>query len=233
MKEFTLASFNIGSCSKMYNGYDERDLRAVARAIGDSGADIIGCQEVDFGCRRSKGVDMPKYFSENAGYPYYHFIKIRDFQGGEYGTLLLSKFPIVERATINYKVDVATQGTSCGYIVADIGGQRVTVFNTHLSIESEAGNLDTLRCLNDELTAYKASRGGFLCTGDYNTQSDVVLSHVKGVRAANKDLKTYADVSIDNVLYTEEFTVTDVRTVETTRNWVSDHNMLLMTIAER
>ena len=227
MKEFVLASFNIGAAGKMYNGYDERDLSAIADFIGDCGADVVAMQEVDIGCRRSKGVDMVSYVSEKAGYPYTHFITIRPFQYGLYGTAIISKHPIVDKKTINYKVKVAKQGTSCGYAVIDLGGDTVTVFNTHLSCESDEGNLDTMSCLNDELKQYYGEHGGFLCCGDFNTSPAVVSSHITWVSHANKDLYTYADRSIDNVLYTKEFEVYDVHTLDATTDMISDHNMLI------
>ena len=230
MKKFVLASFNIGAAGKMYNRYDERDLSAIADFIKNCGADVVCMQEVDRGCSRSNGVDMTAFISERAGYPYYHFIVIRPFQGGEYGTAILSKYPITEKKTINYKVKVAKQGTSCGYAVLDIDGRRVTVFNTHLSCESDAGNFDTMSCLDHELRDYYAERGGFLCCGDFNTSPAVVSDNIRWLSYANKDLYTYADRSIDNVLYTKHFDVTDVKTLDATTDLISDHNMLICTV---
>ena len=228
MKKFTLASFNIGACSKMFGRYDEKDLFAVADLIRSVGADVIALQEVDRGCARSGGVDMAAVIAHRAGYRYRHFITIRPFQGGRYGTAILSRFPILKRKTINYKVEVAKQGTSCGYVVLDVDGVAVTVFNTHLSCESEAANLDTMRCLDGILSSYGRP---FLCCGDFNTSPAVVSAHVGGVRLANKDLHTYADVSIDNVLYTKGISVSDVHTVDATTVPVSDHNVLVCKVS--
>ena len=227
MKEFTLASFNIGAASKMFGRYDIKDLSEIAEFIKNCGADIVACQEVDLCCRRSDFTDMPAYLSERAGYPYYHFIEIRPFQDGKYGTLILSKFEITERKTINYKVKVAKQGTSCGYVTVNVGGKPVTVFNTHLSCESDEGNADTMACLNDELSAFIAGHGDVLCCGDFNTSPAAVAAGIPFLSLANKDLYTYADRSIDNVLYTGGFEITDVRTLDATTYPVSDHNMLI------
>ena len=230
MKKFTLASFNIGAASKMYNKYDKRDLEAIAGFIKDCGADIVAMQEVDCGCDRSAGIDMAAYISEHALYAYYHFITIRPFQNGLYGTAILSKYPITDKKTINYKVKIAKQGTSCGYITFDFDGGCVTVFNTHLSCESDAANLDTMSCLDYELREYYSERGGFLCCGDFNTSPAVISENIKWLRLANKDLYTYADRSIDNVLYTKNFEISEVRTKDATTNLISDHNMLLCTV---
>ena len=230
MKKFVLASFNIGAASKMYNKYDPHDLYAIAGFIKECGADIVALQEVDCGCDRSAGVDMAAYISDNADYPFYHFITIRPFQNGLYGTAILSKYPITDKKTINYKVKIAKQGTSCGYITVDLDGAPVTVFNTHLSCESDSANIDTVNCLDFELREFYSERGGFLCCGDFNTSPVVVSDNIRWLNYANKDLYTYADRSIDNVLYTKHFEISDVRTKDATTDMISDHNMLLCTV---
>ena len=200
MNSITRASFNIGACSKMFGRYDEKDLYAVAGVIKKAGADVIALQEVDRGCSRSLGVDMAALIGRAAGYRYRHFIAIRPFQGGTYGTAILSRYPIIKRKTINYNVKVAKQGTSCGYAVINVNGSP--------------------------LTAYP---GAFCCCGDFNTSPSVIAAHVSGVTLANRDLHTYADVCIDNVLC-RGVSARSVRTVDATTELISDHNMLMCEI---
>lgn len=214
----------------MYRGYDIRDLNAIAEFIRECGADIVALQEVDCGCDRSEGVDMPSFISEKAGYPYYYFITIRPFQNGLYGTAIMSRFPITDSKIINYRVSVATQGTSCGYITVDIEGLPVTVFNTHLSCESDKANLETMNCLDFELREFYSKNGGFLCCGDFNTSPSVITENIKWLKTANKDLHTYETKSIDNVLYTASYEVKDVKTLDATSGLISDHNMLICTV---
>lgn len=227
MKTFRLASFNIGASAKMYGRYDETDLFAIADLIKRCGADVVALQEVDRGCARSGGVDMASVIARRAGYRFRHFITIRPFQGGKYGTAILSRFPVTGRKTINYDVRIAKQGTSCGYVTLDTGDGEVTVFNTHLSCESEEANLETMRCLDGILSGYG---GELLCCGDFNTLPDVVAGHMHGVRLANTSFCTYEDRGIDNILYTGGFEVTDVSTVDATSEKISDHNMLICTV---
>ena len=111
---FMLGSFNICSAHFQEKRYMDKNLRLIAGKIRESGADVVALQEVDRGAERSKGVDMPDRLSEMSGLHHHYFIKIRDFEGGEYGTAILSRFPIHEAATLQYPVKVATQGTSCG-----------------------------------------------------------------------------------------------------------------------
>ncbi len=227
MKTFRLVSYNICSAHFAEGHYTENNLRLLADTLTDKSFDAVCLQEVDKGAMRSEGVDMTARLAEFAGYSYTYFIKIRDFQGGEYGTAILSRHPIIEAQTLNFAVKIAKQGTSCGYVVLDVAGERVTLFNTHLSIESDEANTDTMLCLGDILNEYADKNGAkLLCCGDFNTNPDKLAKHLPRFSRANADLLTYADRSIDNVLYLG-YQVENVHTVDTTTSCVTDHNMLV------
>ncbi len=228
MKKFTLASLNICSAHFIKEAYSDQNLRLIADEIRRSGADIIALQEVDVGAARSDRVDMPQRLSAQTGLPFHYFIKIRDFEGGEYGTAILSRYPIMDQGTINYPVKLATQGTSCGYCVINVEGVPVTVFNTHLSVESEAANTETLHCLSDVLKGYlHTHREGLLVCGDFNTGVEKVKKHLPWMKRAHEGLVTYGNVSIDHILYTGAVTVRRVRTMDTCHDRITDHHMVL------
>jgi endonuclease/exonuclease/phosphatase family metal-dependent hydrolase len=228
MAIFTLASFNICSAHFREGHYTEDNLVRLADCIRESTADVICLQEVDRGAARSECVDMPARLAELSNLKYHYFIKIRDFQGGEYGTAVLSRYPILNSATMNYPVRIATQGTSCGYVVIDINGVPVTVFNTHLSIENEESNTETLVCLGDVLKKHvDAGKGAFLCCGDFNTSPTKVAAYIPWASLAHNGLTTYADRSIDHILYVSPISVSNTRTMDTQVDGVTDHNMVL------
>jgi endonuclease/exonuclease/phosphatase family metal-dependent hydrolase len=227
MPTFTLASFNICSAHFREGHYTEDNLRRLAEQITQSGADVVCLQEVDRGAARSDRVDMPAYLSEHTELKHHYFIKIRDFQGGEYGTAILSRYPITDAKTLNYPVTVATQGTSCGYAVLDVEGMPVTVFNTHLSVENEESNTETLCCLGDILATLRREEKSFLCCGDFNTSPKKVARFIPWVNLAHNGLTTYADRSIDHILYFGKITVANTRTMNTQKDKVTDHNMVL------
>ncbi len=224
MKSFTLASFNICSAHFREGHYTDDNLARLAACIRDSHADVVALQEVDRGAERSQHVDMPARLSAMSRLPYHYFIKIRDFQGGEYGTAILSRYPITECRTMNYPVRIATQGTSCGYAVLDMDGTPVTIYNTHLSCESEKANTETLQCLEAILTQ---ASGSFLVCGDFNTSPEKVARYLPTISRAHDGLITYADRSIDHILYTAPITVHNVRTMDTQSDGTTDHYMLL------
>lgn len=227
MKSFRLVSYNICSSHFLHGHYTKENLQLLADSISDPSFGVVCLQEVDQVCTRSEGVDMTKELASMAGYPYTYFIKIRDFQGGEYGTAILSRYSIIKAETLNFAVRIAKQGTSCGYAVLDVEGEHVTVFNTHLSVESDQANTETMLCLGDILSEYvQKNKGRILCCGDFNTNPDKIAKLLPMFEYANHGLYTYADRSIDNVLYLG-YEVIDVHTCNTTASRVTDHNMLI------
>ncbi len=77
------------------------DFPIMARVIAESGADIIGLNEMR---DRGKGrdyTDQTKALSELSGIPNYYFARaINMIGGGPYGNAFLSKIPIVKAQTI-------------------------------------------------------------------------------------------------------------------------------------
>ncbi len=228
MSTFTLASFNICSAHFREGHYTDDNLARLAAFIRESNVDVVALQEVDIGAERSERVDMPARLSNMTGLAYHYFIKIRDFQGGEYGTAILSRYPITASETMHYPVRIATQGTSCGYAVLDVQGTPVTLYNTHLSCETEEANTETLQCLGAVLDTHTAAgKGPFLVCGDFNTSPAKVAQYLPHIHRAHDGLVTYADRSIDHILYTDPITVTNVRTIDTQSDGTTDHYMLL------
>lgn len=231
MPTFTLASFNICSAHFQTKTYTPENLEAIAAHIRASGADVVCLQEVDRGAARSERVDMPARLAEMSGLSHRYFIKIRDFQGGEYGTAILSRYPITAAETMNFPVSIATQGTSCGYVVLDVEGTPVTVFNTHLSVENEESNTECLLCLGDILSRHRRTHGGLLCCGDFNTGVRKVSRFLPDFARAHEGIHTYADRSIDHILYTAPYAVANTRTRDTQSDGATDHHMVLTEVS--
>lgn len=75
---------------------DENDqLAAIGAFIKASGAAIIGLQEVDSVCTRTRGVDQMKELGKITGM-YYAFVRHYAYQGGAYGMGILSRYPIAQ-----------------------------------------------------------------------------------------------------------------------------------------
>ena len=89
MKDMTIATYNIR------HGHDVGfDWKKIAEIVHRSGADIIGFQEIDMYTHRISGRDTVNGLSEAIDFPYAVFVPAMDFDGGQYGTAILSRFPI-------------------------------------------------------------------------------------------------------------------------------------------
>jgi endonuclease/exonuclease/phosphatase family metal-dependent hydrolase len=86
-------SYNVHHCNPPLKP-DVIDLDAVAAVLKKEGPDIVALQEIDMGARRSGSVNQAAEIAAKAGYPFFYFAKAIDFDGGEYGVAILSKFPI-------------------------------------------------------------------------------------------------------------------------------------------
>ena len=92
-----IASYNIAG------GNYDKELSAIAQDIIDCGADIVGIQEVDMFADRSGNIDMLDIIAKKAGFEYKLFVHAINIKGGEYGTSIISKYPIVESEIIPLK----------------------------------------------------------------------------------------------------------------------------------
>lgn len=69
------------------------DVDAIVEVIRKQSPDLVALQEVDVNTGRSGNIDQAKVIAEKLGM-YYFFAKAIDYDGGEYGQAILSKFPI-------------------------------------------------------------------------------------------------------------------------------------------
>ncbi len=109
-----------------YNIYSaqKKGIEAIAEVIKKNDPELVGLQEVEVNSI-NMNFDTGKRLSELTGMPYYYFVKARDLVQGEYGNLILSKFPLKETKT--YLLDVLTSEANA-YIRA-LGTVKVTKEN--------------------------------------------------------------------------------------------------------
>lgn len=72
------------------------DLERSAAVVGDTGADLIGLQELDRGVRRSGGVDQPGQIAQLTGMDVRFHRTVRT-GGGEYGIAVATRAPVEDR----------------------------------------------------------------------------------------------------------------------------------------
>src|SRR5690606_19457021 len=71
------------------------DMDLFASIINEVKPDLVALQEVDKNAKRTGVIDITKELSKRTGLNG-HFVKHRDFQGGEYGNAILSRFPVTD-----------------------------------------------------------------------------------------------------------------------------------------
>jgi endonuclease/exonuclease/phosphatase family metal-dependent hydrolase len=112
--KLTIASYNI-----MHGGLSGYDMKKLVESIVECGADLIGVQEVDIGAKRSGGRDIAAMMAAELGYEV-RFSRSLDFQGGSYGSVILSRYPIVD-FTAHMLVSGKYEQRSIGCATVQIG----------------------------------------------------------------------------------------------------------------
>lgn len=221
-----IATYNIA------NGYwSGHDMQRLADDILKVSPDIIGLQEVDRFCKRSKYIDTVKLLSELTGYKYTHYTKNISLEGdrevygtdGEYGTAVFSRYPIVSsEAVMLDSANYEQRGYSKCRI--DIDGTELLFVNTHLTYEDESKRKEQLVHLANVLKDEKT----FFLTGDFNTESFDDFKPITNGTLTNNEKTRFESfpatkVAIDNIVYSSDFKRISANTVPSN---ASDHIML-------
>lgn len=152
------------------------NLERVAEVVRATGADVVLLQEVDRFTTRSGGEDHVARLATLTGM-HSAFGKTLDYQGGQYGIALLSRWPIVRDTLYHLPIDppqpraggsYEPRGALYAAILAD--GDTLHVFNTHLDASrTDAYRRQEARALLD-LVAPLLSRGApVMIGGDLNS----------------------------------------------------------------
>lgn len=155
-------------------GQDGRvDLERIAKVILDANADAVALQEVDQNTRRTGGVDMAVDLAKRTNM-HVAFGANLDFQGGKYGTAILSKHPI--ESVENHVLKQARNGEPRGVLqaVLDVGQGRVLFAGTHLDHTKDQAERLFSQAQFDELFAKFEDLPMIFC-GDFNDIPDSEL----------------------------------------------------------
>ncbi|HEX2721913.1 MAG TPA: endonuclease/exonuclease/phosphatase family protein, partial [Gemmatimonadaceae bacterium] len=119
------------------------NLERVATIIRESGADVALLQEVDRGTERSGKVDQVETLRRLTGY-FGAFGKTLDYQGGDYGIAILSRWAIVSDTLTRLPVEPPQHRSGVSYeprgalrVVIAAPGRQLHVINTHIDPSRE------------------------------------------------------------------------------------------------
>lgn len=226
MKQITIATYNIR------HGHDVNlDWNKIAEVVCASGADIIGFQEIDMHTNRIGGKDTVSGLVTATGLPYCLFVPAMDFDGGQYGTAILSRFPIT-----SYTVHPLNSGCyeprSFGCITVALHEKDALYFlNTHLSYESQEQQDVQFAEIFAWMEKHLNDGIPTILTGDFNTENFHAFHAFEAAGFAlinNRDhtYKTFRNppAAIDNIVYRKSrLKPMEFGMIDSNR---SDHNLL-------
>lgn len=206
------------------------DVNAIAAVIKKQNADIVAVQEVDVNTNRSGKMNEAEQLARKAGYPSFFFAKAMDFNGGQYGILILSKHTLTDTKTYRLPLDAVNGGEQRLLVTAKavLPGGRTFLFGcTHL----EAYNKTSRELQVKEICRIAAETSlPFIVAGDFNsTEGSEAINMLDQLfsRTCNNCPPTFGEDgktgAIDFITFTpkEAFSVSSHKVVQDTT--ASDH----------
>jgi endonuclease/exonuclease/phosphatase family metal-dependent hydrolase len=146
-------------------GIDKRlDLQRIADVINQEHPDLVGLQEVDRGVKRTQGVDEIAELARLTRMEY-AFAHNLDYQEGQYGVAILSRFPILKTDHRMYLNKREAERRGMIRIEVKSGGHDLSFATTHLDYQYEDGRIFEAGQLVDFL---KGQYGPTILVGDFN-----------------------------------------------------------------
>lgn len=118
------------------------DLDAIVETIRNEDPDIVALQEVDVNTERSGSGNQAEKIASLLKMHYF-FGKAIDYEGGEYGVAILSKFPLAEGKVNRLPTQAGTNGEPRILVTAKIitpKGNEIRFGSTHLDAQREPTN---------------------------------------------------------------------------------------------
>ena len=174
-----IMSYNIHAGRDLQRG---SNLERVAALIDSLRADVVLLQEVDRSTARSGKIDQATVLSQRTGM---HFVfgRALDYDGGEYGIAVLSRFPVVTSRVVPLVAPAGADSVAQAeaeprvmlHVVLATPSGELHVVNTHLDHrgQSVARNAQVLQLL--AYGAHDVPKGAPLVLGgDMNARPDAV-----------------------------------------------------------
>ncbi|MEX2564584.1 MAG: endonuclease/exonuclease/phosphatase family protein [Cyclobacteriaceae bacterium] len=212
---------------------DVIDIEAIASVILESEAELVALQEVDVRTERSgKDLHQAAKLAELTGMHYY-FSKSIDYQGGEYGNAILSKYPIENSEVLPLPAEEGTEPRML--LVAEVNlpnGETIKFASTHLDYTSKTIAHKQAEAIT---SFFEKERLPVVMGGDFNSvPGSDAINHLDGFfkRSCQEDCPPTIPVinpnrEIDFIMFSpkDHFRVITHRTIGET--YASDHLPLM------
>ena len=162
-KHIRILSYNV----KHGRGNDNAvDLARTANVIRRLNPDVVALQEVDNRAERSGKVDQAKELAERTGLRYHAFGPFFEFQGGQYGMAIISRYPLTDVTNVRLPDGAEPRTSLVSRVAAPTPFQLANVHFYRTEKERLAQSKTLLRFLQDkqELPSVIA--------GDFNSKPD-------------------------------------------------------------
>jgi endonuclease/exonuclease/phosphatase family metal-dependent hydrolase len=176
-----MMSYNIHHANPPAKGESVIDIPAIAAVINSENPDFVALQEVDKNTKRS-GVNLNQ--AQELGTRTrmnVFFSKSIDYDGGEYGVAVLSKYPIIDRLRHQLPLAEAAAGETRSVAIVSVategGNGKVYFGSTHLEVSNSASK----KVQAEELLRINSGiQAPFFLAGDFNAiPTDEVISILK------------------------------------------------------
>lgn len=222
------------------------NLARVARLVDSVRADVVLLQEVDRNTTRSGKVDQPAELARLTGY-HVAFGKSLDYQGGDYGIAIMSRWPITSDTAIHLPVEPPQERSGGSYepriamrAIIDAPGAPIAVVNTHLDASGDdRWRKQEIRTVLEVIDALRKRGIATFAGGDFNstpesstqaTVRDAGLRDSWTMCGRGESLTYPADAPVKRIDYlflSGSATCTGATVVRTE---ASDHRPLLVTV---
>ncbi len=171
------------------------DLGRTAALLSNLRPDIVGLQEVDNRASRSGSVDQARLLGERLKMES-AFGSFMDFQGGQYGLAILSRFPISQTEEIRLP-DGNEPRVALAATVTLPDGQSLVVVNVHFDwVEDDGFRFAQAQVVADYLAKLKTP---YLLLGDFNDQPgsrtlELLSANVTLAKKPSDDRMTHSSI---------------------------------------
>ncbi|WP_299758660.1 endonuclease/exonuclease/phosphatase family protein [uncultured Pontibacter sp.] len=238
-REVTIMSYNIHHAnppSKEEAG--EIDIDAIVAAIRKQNPDLVALQEVDVNTGRAGKVNQAVAIAEKLGMKAF-FGRAIDYDGGQYGVAILSRYPLTEATVTPLPEDADPMAEDRVIATAKVelpGGLVVRFGSTHLDVRSTENRDQQVRAIN-EIAANEPIP--FIVAGDFNAMpesSSIAELDKVFTRTCDTDCEPTIPVinpkrAIDFIAFTKDapFKVVSQKVIPET--YASDHLPVVATLS--
>ncbi len=185
------ATYHINSLANV-----DGDPQAIVRLIENNNLDVVSLQAVDNNTGRNNcDFHQAAAIAQALGW-YWGFSKTLSLGGGEYGTAILSKYPMEVYQSIQLD-SAGEENRVLGHAILDVGGKKINILNSHLSYQSK------LPTQIAQVADYVKGLDNYIMPADFNTEDFALISTIGGTMVNNYSNYMHSqpeDGAVDNIV---------------------------------